>query len=666
MTCTAVFRVAFLAFLAALVVGSSETGVAAPTDLDVTLIERTPRYDYDAAKNNPAPGDTVTFHGHIKNWGINTLASVQSRWQIDGATVENGVLTNVLAGEERVVTRTWTWASGDHWVKLKVDPNGLIPELSESNNEIEDRINAIIAGFWVEQSVYDYFHQYQKDLGIGSNSWEDWIQRQMAKQNELYEEAIWPTSPQGVLDRVRIDKIIVVADGALPLGPWGLPTNHPDVRDKSVDLMWGFPATLLDGSMYSNHTSTSEENAFYIEQSLLHELGHARYLIDCYGWDTHNTSSHHSVQIYEGSTYVAGSSYMPFLAWGEVLYYNKSGGVMTGPYGFNWSPYEAAALNLIAGHRASAGNYNAPGNIGVFLQDLPQNNHVRIIDHHKRPRTGANVRIYNAESGPGWYGKTFDNTYDQEYTAGLDGYIDLPRNPFNPGGSIVHTYGEANGVMILRVSHNGQIWYRFMEVSDFNIEYWKGNTADAYYTLTLEGTEGPDLDGDGLPDEWEMDTFGDLSHTASGDDDIGGPDGLTNLEEYQLRTDPLDRDTDDDGMSDGDEVAVGRDPLDPNDGVQILVIERSIEDADWTAVTWKGPSSATYEIRWTDDPPGGTRTWDVVNGPALGDIADNGDGTWTWTDKGTDPDMGGLAPGDVPARWYVIVLYPSGPTANPS
>jgi hypothetical protein len=119
-------------------------------------------------------------------------------------------------------------------------------------------------------------------------------------------------------------------------------------------------------------------------------------------------------------------------------------------------------------------------------------------------------------------------------------------------------------------------------------------------------------------------------------------------------------------MSDGDEVAVGRDPLDPNDGVQILVIERSIEDADWTAVTWKGPSSATYEIRWTDDPPGGTRTWDVVNGPALGDIADNGDGTWTWTDKGTDPDMGGLAPGDVPARWYVIVLYPSGPTANPS
>ena len=53
---------------------------------------------------------------------------------------------------------------------------------------------------------------------------------------------------------------------------------------------------------------------------------------------------------------MAGSSYMPFIAWGEVLYYNKSGGVMSGPWGYIWSPYETMALNLIAGHRAWKGN----------------------------------------------------------------------------------------------------------------------------------------------------------------------------------------------------------------------------------------------------------------------------------------------------------------------
>ena len=470
-------------------------------DLDVTFIERTPRYDYDAAQNNPLPGELVTFHGHIRNWGPDTVAAVGYRWQLDGQTVATGTLSNVAPGEERVVTWSWEWSPDDHWIKLTADPENAVSESSEANNEIADRTNGIIVGFWVEQSVYDYFHQYQHLLGVGSNSWEDWAQRQMRRWNQLCAEAIWPISPQGVLDRVRIDKIIVVGDGELPLGPWGLPTNHPDVRDRTVDLMWGFPATLLDGTFYSDHYSVSEDNPFYIERSLIHELGHARYLIDCYGFDVHNTAhhgGHDQVQIWEGDVYVGGSQYMPYLAWDEVLYYNQSGGVMSGPYGFRWSPYEAGALNLIAYQRACCGNYNAPGNIGVFLQDLPERNHVRFVDQFGQPRVGASVRVYRAGPGPGWYGKTIDNTYDLEYTTDADGYAHMPRNPFSTG-NIVHTYGWANGVAVLRIAHSGQVWYRFLEVTDFNMQYWLGNTQDAYYTIELEGqtTLPGDLDGDG-------------------------------------------------------------------------------------------------------------------------------------------------------------------------
>jgi len=454
-------------------------------DLNVTLIERTPRYDYDASKNQPEPNDIVTFHGHIINWS-GTTVSPEYVWKIDGVPVEEGAISNLAPIEERILVLEWVWTDGDHFVSLTVDPQNLIAESSEENNLVEDRVNALITGFWVEQSLYDYFHQYQHELGIGSNSWQDWIQRQMARQNELYQQAVWSIAPQGVLDRVRIDKIVVVPDGALPLNG-GLPSNHPDTSDKTVDLMWGFPATLLNGSFYSNHTAVDDNNPFYIEKSLIHELGHARYLIDCYGFDVHNTASHHSVQIWEGDTYVAGSDYMPFLAWGEVLYYNQSGGVMTGPYGFNWSPYEAAALNLIAGQRAVCGNYNAPCNIGVFLQDLPQNNHVRFIDTEGKPWAGAGVRIYQTQSGPDWYGKTIDNNWDQQYATDLDGYIHLPRNPFNPGGNIIHTCGQANGVMILRIAFGNQIWYRFMEVSEFNMQYWLGNFENANYTIELDG-----------------------------------------------------------------------------------------------------------------------------------------------------------------------------------
>ena len=45
-----------------------------------------------------------------------------------------------------------------------------------------------------------------------------------------------------------------------------------------------------------------------------------------------------------------------------------------------------------------------------------------------------------------------------------------------------------------------------------------------------------DTDGDGLPDWWETENFGDLTHTATGDED---GDGFTDLEEFLSNTSPL-------------------------------------------------------------------------------------------------------------------------------
>ena len=130
---------------------SAETpvDVPPPVDLNVTLIERTPRYDYDAEKNNPEPGDIVTFHGHIINWGDDTPVA-EYHWQLDGQTVATGELTDLLPDEERIVEYQWTWQDGNHQVKLIVDPAKEIDEASEVNNEIEDRTNGVIVGFWVE------------------------------------------------------------------------------------------------------------------------------------------------------------------------------------------------------------------------------------------------------------------------------------------------------------------------------------------------------------------------------------------------------------------------------------------------------------------------------------------------------------------------------------
>ena len=64
-----------------------------------------------------------------------------------------------------------------------------------------------------------------------------------------------------------------------------------------------------------------------------------------------------------------------------------------------------------------------------------------------------------------------------------------------------------------------------------------------------------DSDADGLRDDWEMQFFGNLAQSGSGDFDS---DALTNLEEYTLQIDPTDNDSDNDGLFDGAEVATHR------------------------------------------------------------------------------------------------------------
>ncbi len=82
-----------------------------------------------------------------------------------------------------------------------------------------------------------------------------------------------------------------------------------------------------------------------------------------------------------------------------------------------------------------------------------------------------------------------------------------------------------------------------------------------------------DQDLDGLADAWEQKYFGDLSATAGGDPDN---DGLTNLQEQSLGTDPTKADSDGDGLNDGAEITAGTNPLKAdsdgdglNDGAEI-------------------------------------------------------------------------------------------------
>ncbi|MCC7355795.1 MAG: hypothetical protein IT330_18790, partial [Anaerolineae bacterium] len=81
-------------------------------------------------------------------------------------------------------------------------------------------------------------------------------------------------------------------------------------------------------------------------------------------------------------------------------------------------------------------------------------------------------------------------------------------------------------------------------------------TASDSVTVTVV----PDYDKDGMPNAWELSyKLNPLDST----DIVGNPDsdGLENLDEYKMGTNPRQADTDGDGANDGSEVAAGSDPL---------------------------------------------------------------------------------------------------------
>jgi hypothetical protein len=78
--------------------------------------------------------------------------------------------------------------------------------------------------------------------------------------------------------------------------------------------------------------------------------------------------------------------------------------------------------------------------------------------------------------------------------------------------------------------------------------------------LTLERLSPvTDTDNDGLRDDWEKKFFNNLDATPTGD---GDADGVANLQEQTLGTDPTKADTDGDTLTDGDEVRTLK--TDPN------------------------------------------------------------------------------------------------------
>ncbi len=508
-------------------------------DVEIFFIERLPRLDYPPADSRdpragwPVEGSTVTWRGHVYNWGERPVR-VQYEWRLDGAVVARGETELPVGppGTDGVpLDLRWKWEFARHDLALTLTPVEPLDEVSTLNNTLTIQTNAITVGFWVERSLWDFHHEHQHRLPPqDANSFAGWAQRMMRRWNLMFTEAVYPNEyPEGITERVRLDRLVVVPDFALPLAG-GLPSNNPDNRDKTVDLVWGMEAVDLrpDSALKPDHWWSPEraiaaladgriaagkiDPPFWCGYGYIHEMGHARYLVDAYGFNVHTGTgpdlTRRTLRVTDGEGPVLGR-HMPLDQ--DIQHWQKYPGNMAGSE-WRYSVYEAMCWNRVSGWRARGGNCNSPPTIGEFLQDIPARLVYEFTGDDGRPLAGATVSGYRAGgTGKDWYAKVYEDPPAVQATADERGRVAFDRTLFAEDGRIRHTFGHSNGVVLLRVTYGGQHYFLFEEVTDANLAYNLGHRDEYVFARRIALRTGPPR-----PEEWKADRRWDAPGTGFG------------------------------------------------------------------------------------------------------------------------------------------------------
>jgi hypothetical protein len=500
-------------------------------DLTVTYIARTPEYyrynpvyeyktfhddstgimknpGYATQQKWPNNGDAVTFTAHVRNQGTTTASGpFNYRWLMNGEVIATGTeATGIAAGAEKTypLNRVWDandYAGGtdlhcksrdhrDRVLTFEVDTGGTVAEQCENNNSWSDFSEAPGMGFYVEQSFYNLINSTLNQAG--SYSFEDWLKWHVQVWNDSYMEMsrFEGFAEDGCLERVRIQKIQVVADNTLAGGNH-IPGGSTNFR---LDGEWGFEWDAANSPDYITKFTK------LIEGGLLHECTHQLGMIDLYAMNNEAGTPTTPVRVFvrDGGAYYISRGYYPFwmgLMAGDDTRYNAQYEA-TGLY----EDWTCGALTSNTGYRR--------GFYGEELYDVPNTVRIRALDGAGNPIPLAQFKIWQGNQGRTSEYDGGGNPYPWQpivnAAADAAGVLTLPTvgtlesGPFttltghtlknNPWGRI-NVVG-VNGSLLVKVSAYGQRDYRFVRISQFNCGYWRGHTDD--YTYDLQFDIAPD------------------------------------------------------------------------------------------------------------------------------------------------------------------------------
>jgi hypothetical protein len=286
--------------------------------------------------------------------------------------------------------------------------------------------------------------------------------------NRTFRDEIHPAAPEGIKLRVRIDKITILPE-SYP-DPGGTHAPEDNVTG-GADGVWGF----TDGLMAKNDKGLNFYEAqpqwlFGPEWPLFHELGHQLGQPDYY-----------LLPITKDNNKAApGMDYTPLHGFSDIMMFsgnyahdnNIGHDKVKWDSGYRfWGEHTAVSFNRDLGVRR--------GFFGTFLTDIPAKQRLKIVDENGKPIANAKVELFRAIS------RGYGNGLIPEKPAisaktNASGIWMLDGSPY----SVVLNW-TSNGTLLFRVTSGNETSYGWMNITDFNLEYWRGHKDVGNYILQV-------------------------------------------------------------------------------------------------------------------------------------------------------------------------------------
>ncbi len=525
-------------------------------DKDGNLVKR----DWDAEVTEPQPGESLVWQAHVINAGEKTCTSAGVYYSVDGLASSTAaffgdmppagplVETGEKVGEVPLLRHTneqviefleMPFDGKRHVIEVKVAPTGGEEDANPDNNTLTVWSDAITFGYYVSEMSYHGYGAIQgteqgeealpetwpphlRKAEWGPEEWAtcsstsyDRLQRIVRVFNRQFEMSKHPLTPNGITERIN-GEMFIIPDQEEVLETFGINGVKFGGINRTIDLIWGHV-------MQPDHTWTTYAyepmrkqwmggSWPFIDTPLIHEVSHARYLIDLYGsniWgrDIHvlnpDGSRAFPDEIKNAYDFKARFERHTAAQYEKADKHEKTGhlrgtfsgrSMMEGGYQNGWCEHSAYAWERIRGRRARAGTWNASPPLGEFLNAIPDTNVLLIQRPDGTPCAGARIEVFQCvhdDWSKGIYAQLVDNVVDIEKTTDAEGKADLGPSPFataNPEHKYQYkgVYGynaELNAV--LRITWEGKIFYKFLTAFDSNLGYWYK------YGLGIEGWPYP-------------------------------------------------------------------------------------------------------------------------------------------------------------------------------